>query len=745
MKYFEKIIKIGIYCALLLPLAFTSQTMFPWHFGKTVIFQILVELLVLLLVIYQSLSKDKLKVRFTLLDYAILSFGAALIIASLLGVNINRSFWGDQQRAQGVFTWLHFIAFYFVLRAMVREKKEWVKLGFFILGVSLASSLIAFFGRNISFFNEIISRDNRISGLIGNPIFFSAYLIIPAFLSFSLFLAFNRKTYWRYIALGVGIINLIALYLSQIRGAFLGIVAGAVFSGIFYIILGKSRKTRIYLAGILAVFILTLGGLYVFNLKSDYLLRKVPRLHSLLDISPTATTASTRILAWRTAISAWRDKPLLGWGPENFQDAFDKHYNPKFLSFSFDETIWDKPHNVPLDFLATAGIIGFLTYMSIIGSAFYFLIKLVKREEEEEIKASLIIITGALAAYFIQSLFAIETSNSLLLWLILLAFISSYYAKYALRKTKEKRAGLLENPLVINALIILSLIVLPFLAYKNINIYRASVAMGNARDSASIDSVFLWQKNAPQVLKAEVPILWEQAIFLTKDMSDMDKNGKLDKATLDIVSPRLTRIFDEEIEKYPTSFVLRFWAGQFYGFLGEYVDTAYFEKSNKCYEEALAINDKRQSVPPLLAKNYYLMGQPEKGLEILKDLTAENDDYPEVHWFYGLGLLQSGIRAEGILELEKGQGYGLNSDKNIQFLIDLYAEEKSYQKIVPLYKILISKDPANPQYYASLAVAYSLVGDKQNAKATIEKAVEIQPELIDQARQFLKDIGAENL
>lgn len=58
MVKLEKTIKYGIYLAMLLPLVFTSRTMFPWHFGKTVLFQMLVEILLVLALVYFSLNKD---------------------------------------------------------------------------------------------------------------------------------------------------------------------------------------------------------------------------------------------------------------------------------------------------------------------------------------------------------------------------------------------------------------------------------------------------------------------------------------------------------------------------------------------------------------------------------------------------------------------------------------------------------------------------------------------------------------
>jgi len=93
MQNLEKIIKIGIYLAFILPLVFTSRTMQPWHFGKTVLFQILVEILLVLALMYFSFNKERKIVRLNLLDWLVLLFLGLQFVSAVFGVNFNRSFW----------------------------------------------------------------------------------------------------------------------------------------------------------------------------------------------------------------------------------------------------------------------------------------------------------------------------------------------------------------------------------------------------------------------------------------------------------------------------------------------------------------------------------------------------------------------------------------------------------------------------------------------------------------------------
>jgi len=742
MLKLEKTIKYGIYLAFILPLIFTSRTMFPWHFGKTILFQILVEVLVVLAVIlyFSNAQKNKINfLRLNSLDRLVLIFAAAQIISAIFGVNFTRSFWGYQQRAQGVFTWLHFTAFYFLIRNFFSSKKDWENLMVWILGVSAVSSLLAWFGGYLPIFQSIITRGGRLSGMIGNPIFFSAYLIIPVFLGFALYFLLDKNSKWRRLSLAVGALNLITFIFSQQRGALLGLFAGIFFILILYLIYGVSRKYKKTIWISLAVLIFILASAYIFNRQSDYLKNNYPSVSHILNINPSDVTAQTRLMAWKIALQGWRDKPIFGWGPENYEDIFDRHYNPAFLKYSFSETVWDKPHNFSLEVLGTMGIIGFASYLGIIGMMFFYAMNIFKREESDYARLPMIILAGAAVAYIIQNSFGIESSNSLQLWFLLIAFISFSDQSGGLKILNEN----IFNK-ILKFLFVIFLFLSPFLIYKNYSFFKASVLMGDAEDAAKIESLYLFQKNAPGVLDAKVPFLWEQAVFLTKDLSIFDAKGKLDKKTLEPVAYKLADIYEENAKRYPTSYLMRFWGGQLYDFMGEYIDRKYYDRGDEFLKEAWEINKTRQNSAIILAKSYLLQNKNKEGIKLLEEAAATAEDNKELNWFFGLALMQDEQEDRAIVELEKGQEYGFNMNaNNIQYLIDIYAKKNNYFKIIPLYERLIAINPANPQYYASLAVAYAGAGDKEKMVLNIEKAVELQPELAAEAKKFLEQNGVD--
>ena len=731
-------IRGGIYILMTFPLWYTSRTMYPAHFGKTLLFQIGIEFLLLLLLIFFFKSKRRL-FRFGLLVWLLFGFFVSLIIASVCGVDPARSFWGYQSRGQGVFTLLHFFGLYILLRQFFDEQKHWKILSYVIVGIGLLSSFVAWVGPHISLFDGVVIQSARLSGLVTNPIFFAAYLVIPTFFAFILALQErNNKTYLFFLLLS-GLFLFFTLMATQVRGAMVAFVFSASVFWFGYLFVETSKKLRVVIlsAGILLVCIMT--SLYFFNVYSDTLRSHVPAISRALDISPTTGTGQTRLMAWAIAYEGFKDRPLFGWGPENFQDIFDTHYNPRFLEFTLEETIWDKPHNYVIELLATGGVVTIVFYISILVVLFFYLIRLLRHNFDKRQKIVYLIIFATIIFYVGQNLFGIETSYSYQLWFVLLAYIVYEYTTHKERQTRLGENGFYKK--IAPVFLIIFIIVVPFLIYRNITMYKASVFMGDARDAALVGDTSLWVSNAKNILDMSTPFLWEQALFLVQDIASLDSSGVLNKDILAEIYKPLNNVFIDYIDRDPQSFQAYLHAGELHTFMAEYVDLSYMQQSNNYLEQARVISPLSQRIIFLLSKNYLLEGKNDDALRLLGELVSQYPDTFEVHWFYGLVLVETGDIVHGLEELEKGSGFGFRHTGNIEFMIDLYAEQKAYEKIIPLYKNLIAADMNNGLLYARLAATYATLGDTDSMIESINKAVEKDPSLRAEAELFLRQQG----
>lgn len=729
MSKWPKIIKFILVATLILPLVYTQWTIYPSHFGKTVFFQMIVAVLALA-AYYHLIVRRREFVRLQVVDWLLLAFVGSSLLSSALGVEWNRSFWGDQSRVQGVFTLIHFTAFYFLLRAFFRSRQEWYRLLAVVLAVSAVSSLVAWIGTITPALKAYVPA-GRLSGLIGNPIFFANYLILPIFLSFFCYFYFSEKR-GRRLWLAIGVLNIITLLASQTRGPFIGFMAGAVLAVLLILFLAASRRVKI--TGAVSV------GFILLILALGYLAPSVQEIfpetwRAPFSISLRQATAQTRLMAWRIALQGWRQYPVFGAGPESFQDTFDRHYDPRFLRFSLAETVWDQPHNYPLEILSSRGLVGFGIYLAIIASILVVLWRIIRQAEEQHRRLAAIFLFAAIIGYVVALTFSFETSNSWQLWFAFLALV--VWLRFGDSGSEPVHAR--------RFLVKAGFAVLIFLAASSLfygyRMLKSSYYTSYARDAALLQSTYLWQEYAEKAIIVPAPFQWEQAFFLTKDMAILDGSGNLDKEATSAIGPKIEQVFLKYLVKKPETYLYKFWLSQAYAFMGEFVDRSYFAKAEKELRQTWAINRYRQVVPFLLSKTYFIQGKTEESIAVLREVAAQDPTLPQPHWFLGINLVSAGKLAEGAEELTAGADFGISNRQNTLYLIDVYAQLKKYDKIVPLYQRLIEFEPANFSYYASLAATYAALGNKPEAKAFIKKAVELNPELSAEAEQFIKDKG----
>ena len=119
----------------------------------------------------------------------------------------------------------------------------------------------------------------------------------------------------------------------------------------------------------IVIMLLVIGSLVYF--KNAPFIKSLPGSR-IFDISFQTENFQNRMVIWQIAIDGFKERPLLGWGPENFSYTFDKHYNPKHYSIIAGFGAWyDRAHNIFLDYLNQAGILGLLSFLGIF-AAFYW-------------------------------------------------------------------------------------------------------------------------------------------------------------------------------------------------------------------------------------------------------------------------------------------------------------------------------------------------------------------------------------
>ena len=408
------VIKFLVYSSFLMPLILMGDTfIFPFVFPKAIYFRILVELAFGLYLILCLIDKNY-RPKKTPLFIVLGAFFVILFLSTIFGVDFQRSMWGNYERMSGWFTLIHFGIYFVIVANIFCTWPEWRNL----LRWSLLISIIV----GITGFNFLLP-DNSImkiggGGTLGNQIYIANFVLFHIFIAWYLFRKEENK-FWRFFAAGYGILGVAIMMYNGKRGPFIGLVIGGFIAVALYSFFTKIKKWRTIGLGLIGAIIILSGLIFIFRQSS--FVQKIPAVGSVANVSFSSGTGETRLIAWKIAYEAWKERPLFGWGVENFYYAFNKYYNPKSLEHGYYETWFDRSHNIFLDYLSTSGILGLLAYVAIfiavfwqIGAGFYK--KLIDLD-------SLVFVSIFFLAYGVQNFFVFDHLSSYLIFFLMLAFV----------------------------------------------------------------------------------------------------------------------------------------------------------------------------------------------------------------------------------------------------------------------------------------------------------------------------------
>lgn len=406
----KTLIFIGTGLALFTPLLVNSKFFFPFVGPKSIYFMGLVEIIFAVWLILLIFSK-KYRPKFNALLAALVLFVSVLILSAVLGEDFSRSFWSKYERMTGLLMSFHLLAFFLVISSTFRKKADWFKIFSISIFVAVVTSIISLSAKaGIDVMGKAFPM--RGGATIGNSSFLATYLLFNVFLALYLFLK-TKAGFKVFAGISLGITT-IALLLSTGRAAILSFLGGLVLLFLFWLIFCNKEKIRF--AGIFFLAIFTFGALGVmyFSLQPDsFVYQKMVQM-----------ATQSRIVVWQAGWNGFLDRPWLGWGPENFELAFTKYFNPHLFLPEYGGEIWfDRAHNIVVDTLVATGIVGLLSYLGIFLASFYALWKRYFQQKADFWLAG--IFSVILISYSVQNLTVFDMVNSYLMLFLVLGFIAS--------------------------------------------------------------------------------------------------------------------------------------------------------------------------------------------------------------------------------------------------------------------------------------------------------------------------------
>jgi len=404
LSLFDRVLRLivlaGIYGALLALLVVSRDfTVFPYVFLPTILVQATVALTVpafLLLVWRQPIFRP----RRSWLSVAVGAYFVALSISCAFAFNRHRSFWGSQDRMGGLFTLAYFIVWYVMATSLLRTWRDWRRVLHWQVVLGLFVSLAALHDLGDP-------RVDRISGVLGNPIYCATYEV---FILGILALLWIRTQSWALRSLyAIGAIaSFVTLLLTGSRGPLLGVVCGSIVAVLAWTVGGRHWR---FLGA-------TVGSLLLAGVGYAWAVRVGPAWTHVQHLF-SKPSDEMRPMIWSIALAGFRSRPLLGWGLDNFEAVFDAHFLPRIICNGTYDQWTDIAHSLLFEHLSTTGVLGTLAFATI-GVAFVLSLLHAVRQGWMEARAFYVLV-GILTAYLVQGQFITDSPSSHSMLFLLLA------------------------------------------------------------------------------------------------------------------------------------------------------------------------------------------------------------------------------------------------------------------------------------------------------------------------------------
>jgi len=752
-------IKIGIFLILLTPLVLFPKSIFPSVFPKGIYFRVLVEILFLFYILL-LLCNLKYLPKISPIFISTLIFIEILALSTWKSINPQRSFWGTIERMEGFLTLLHFFIFFLILVSVFRKRKDWLDFLRFPVFLSVLIGLAGIIQKMglFHFYAKIEPGFPRISATFGNAVFYGSYLVLIIFLAI-FFGLFEERKKFKILFWTITIFNFVLLLLTGTRGAWIGMISGIFLFSIWFLFFSKfqeeKRKTFLF-----SIFLLSLFFLLFLSLSKLGYLPKTSFLERYeLIFSNLVEFKDPRAFTWKLGIDAWRKNPIFGFGLESFSYLYDKNYQASSIAEIPEDTFFDRSHNKYIDILVSNGILGLASYLAIFFSAIFLIFKY---REKFNIVLSFILIS-LLFGYFVQNIFAFDMISSYLIFFLVLGFIDVNFRKEnQFQETPKSSFKPSIQKLLLPSKIIIALLSLLFLTITiflvNIRPLLVSIRLAEGRSLLNKGEV---KKAIESFDKSFIPsdftnfeaYYYSTALFFNAQFRPQNKKWKKEfsQGFQKVVKPLEDHLEGKAEIKQMSTYLLLAQIYRSLYFIEE--DPKYLEDEERILGKALRLNSQTPKIYRLAGEMRFLQKREEEGMIFFSKAYELDKDYAAFNWWIGRTLIEAGEKRRGTETLRKATKLGdfYTKEKfNIELiwkLAETYEELGDYQKMIELYEEAILRYPPelpiNPQLYASLATVYAKIEEKEKARQTIEKMLELYPQLKPQAEKFLSTLDKE--
>ena len=717
---------------------------FPFITGKNFFFRIVVEILLALWVFAAVFSAPKGRdlafggdknywPKSSPIFWAVSATVGVLALSTIFGANPYRSFWSNYERMEGLITHLHLFAYFVMLISVFTTEKDWRRFFYSTIFVSFIVTVYAylqFLGRL-----EIHQSGDRLDATLGNSTYLAIYMIFH--IALLAYWAFREKRIWVKSIFGsLFVLEVPIVFLTATRGSILGFMGGVLLFALLVVLRdwgADSRHYKLIAAGAAGAIFLMVGSFFVF--KNTDFVQKNYVLSRFAQISPEERTTKSRFTIWGMALEGFKERPIFGWGLENFNIVFNKYYKAVLWQ---QEPWFDRAHNVVFDWLIHGGIFGLFAYL---GAFLLGLYALWKKQADSLAKA---VFTSLFAAYFFHNFFVFDNLTSYFMFFAVLGFVHFLALKkpspsstlgVESQKTPSVSPGDgFEKPGKYVAVVFVAVGVVFSLYFLNLKPLLAGRAL-----LTTLKDMATGGQNTDLIL-ADFEKVFAFNTFGNMEAREQFASYASNVAVSGLPQEAKLKVLEKAIAQMQQQVVESPLDAREYLFLASlYLRGGRIDDALKILNIAHELSPQKQQIYFLIADALISKGENEKAFGVLKEAYELDTEHGEAAKNMALGAVLVGKADYAEEVLTKTFGKNLIADQN---LLTAYARTGNFKKVRDIWMLFLAQEPNNAQYHVNLAATYMQLGERQNAIGALQKAIEINPAFKAQGERFIEEIRA---
>lgn len=702
----KKIIEVIKYLSFAIPFAaiFNIKSFFyPNVFTKMIFFYGLIELMGALYLVLALKSRNYLPAFFSQNDSGkkeknwififLFLYLAIVAVTNLFSINPYASFFGTINWTNGLLTLMHFFILFIVLSSTFKSDNFWLNFFRINSGVGLYAALYGLSQR-------ILYNNPAPMASFGNPVHFSAYLIFIIFGALVLFFWENKKEWKIFHGLVLATSLLAIFWIIDVRGSQLGVIAGLAAAVFFYFLGHENKKIR------KAAVLLAAAGLVILAMLS-FLAISSGKIYSIFERS---YTVKTRLIAWEAGVRGFLDRPLAGYGLENYIVPFEKYFNPKYYNqengMMAAEYGVDFPHNKLVEVAVSNGIFALLAYILLFVSIFWRLYWKYRETWERKYLALL----GLFMAHFVNLFFLFDNIVTFAMFFAFLAYLGSQYSNVSAKEIEKQKKYIL--PISVSAAVVLFAVSFYYFVVKPVSVNYDFVQAINSFKSAKYQESM---KYMDKMRRENVYWIEQQAIFnqMMQAHETFDLKDNMTENEKEYIR-KMIEAGEYNISRNPYRYYDYILLGTLNNIGGKF-DEKYWKRNVELMEKIIRAGTRRYEAYVILADAYARTGQGEKVEKLEKAALDLDPDYSYPYFVFSRTYAQMNDDKKAHELLEKAYEKGCSFEMCYEDYANVNIEKKEYAKAIPPYRKLAEAKPNDPQIQANLAMLY--FNNKEYGKA----------------------------